>query len=186
MKKTIIIIILVILSTLTLSFGKTKIEYKGQNNISISKEELFNNFKNVFPGDELIQNIEIENKTNEKIKVYIKALSNDNLTNKFLETVELDIVGIVNSKDLNKEKLIASIEANTIKNIVVKLNLPKKLESKFQNSNFSVNWEITFEEILSKTKNLPKTGTDNKIYLYISLVFIVFGLTIIKLRKTGA
>ncbi len=179
--------------------------YKADDTFAyFTKTDLFDNFKNVMPGDELTQKITIANEASgcDYIEVYMHAVphgaSNDPLTpvssgesNEFLSKLTMQVEN--GSKEiydstpdqpaqLTEKVLLGKFEKGESTTITVSLQIPVDLKNDFQNRIGEVDWVFTVEE--HNRPNTPKTGDDTTIMPYVIMLTVgLAGMTFLLISK---
>lgn len=137
------------------------VNYTGHGKNLTTSRDLFNNFKNVFPGDKLKDALKLKNKTKNTIKVYVKALAGDEATKKFLDKSPLQIEGIGEVGKLSSRTFLAKIPKGAEKNIGMSLDIPTSLGNEFQGKSLSVKWELDVEEYNDEGQLIPDTSVSS-------------------------
>ncbi len=151
---------------------------------SNSKSDLLENFKDVVPGDEIRDSIEIKNNTNSKVRIYMKALGAESGSAELLNQLRLVITKqgqqIFNSTaaasgGLTNWCYLGEFEKGDKEELELVLEVPIELNDNFQDSIGYVRWVFKAED-LSKT---PKTGDSRNIAPYMSLLGVSMSAAIV-------
>lgn len=149
-----------------------------------SDSDLFENFKNVLPGDVLSQTVRVENSTDSTLRVYMRAEAVDEAYRDFLSqltlTVDCENTEIFNAPADQTAQLTENVLLGTIKGkgdveLTVKLQVPTDLGNEFMGTMGIVPWTFLVEEFL------PIDGT----ITVTKQISIYEGDTIIPLEGTG-
>ena len=157
---------------------------------SESPTNLFENFDELMPGDELTEKIDVKNNSGESVKIYMRALWGDESVDNFLSQLQLS----VDSADTNIFDAPASVTASLTEwtllgtlasggstTLDVKLSVPKNMGNEYQNAKGTVNWQFMAEVPDDEEDDDPdeegggggsKTGDYTKIGIWIGLVVI--------------
>ncbi len=157
----------------------SNVEYRGRAESFVIMPEdtdLFQNFKNVMPGDKLMQDIRVANESTNIMpaRIYLRAEPIDPNDQAFLEQLTLRVehqtFGVL-SEDLASET--AGLTENVLlgvffpgmeENLLVTLDVPLEMGNEFQNAVGKVVWVFTVEE--DDLPPLPQTGLrQNSIWL---------------------
>ncbi len=143
---------------------------------SYSPNDLFENFKDVMPGDELVQKITVRNdaQKNVKVKLYVRSLGADEASREFVSKLNFTL-----SKSASNEMpyMFSGDSAFTADNdgwiylgtlysggtvdLDLKLNVPAELDNRFANNIGKVTWQFKAEELPVESSDPtppPKTG----------------------------
>ena len=188
MKKIAILLLTLLLflpSSITTFAANGKVTYSGNAGKFVfepgsrySPTDLFPNFKDVMPGDSLIQKITVRNEADDKIKVkiYLRSLGAHEDSVEFLSQLKLK----VKKSDDNTMAYMFDADANETAqltdwiclgtlysggkvNLDVILDVPVELDNKFQNEIGYLDWEFMIEEfpIEPSDPSVPPAQTDD-------------------------
>ena len=161
-----------------------------------SPTDLFPNFKDVMPGDELTQKITIRNNAsrNVKVKLYIRSLGVNPDSVEFLSQLSLKVsrsddnemgymfaAAASEPAQLSDWVCLGELYSGGKVHLDVTLLVPKEMGNTFQNKVGRLNWEFKAEEfpIAPDDPEPPVTGDDSRLELWIlmmagSLILMLF------------
>lgn len=161
-----------------------------------SPTDLFPNFKDVMPGDNLTQKITVKNDASKgvKIKIYMRSLGAHTDSVEFLSKLGLT----VKKSDDNKMAYMFDAAANEtasltdwvclgtlysggVVNLDVNLSVPVELDNMFKNLIGYLDWEFKIEEfpIEKDDPKPPETGDDSNITPWLTLFGVSAAVLII-------
>lgn len=158
--------------------------------------DLFENFKDIMPGDIRKQEVLVKNDSNVLVNIYlkIKPINEDSVA--FLEQLNLlikDKDKVLFSDKLTEQgsfseyRLLTKLEPKTKMSLNLLLEAPKSLSQEFMLQEAEVEWLFKVEEVVIEEKpedNLPKTGTTTSaLYIVSGLLFILVGKALFGERK---
>ncbi len=185
-------------STVTYSGNSSEFIFaKGSEN---SPTDLFENFKNVLPGDSITQQITVKNNASNKIKVkiYLRSLGAHPESNEFLSQLSLkvkksddnDMAYMFDAAANETAGLTEWVELGTlysggVVNLDVILDVPTSLSNDYGNQTGYIDWEFKVEELPlgPNDPKPPQTGDYTKPWLWVSLIAVSAGLIIFLLFK---
>lgn len=216
MKKIFTIIIcfaLLLSSALTAFAADGKVTYSGNAGDFIfepgsehSLSDLFPNFKGVMPGDSLSQMITVKNDADNKVKVkiYIRSLGAHEDSVDFLSQLDLKVKTSAENEmaymfdakadetaGLTDWVCLGTLYSGGEVNLDVTLDVPKELDSGFQNAIGYLDWEFMIEEfpIEPEDPDAPQTGDDFNTVFWVSLllasVTVIFFILLFKKKKNN-
>ncbi len=161
-----------------------------------SPTDLFENFKGVMPGDMLLQQITVRNKTSNKVKVkiYLRALGAHEGSEAFLSQLGLKVqkstdnpmaymfdAAANETAQLTEPVCLGTLYSGGEVNLDVLLTVPLELSNDFQNQVGYLDWEFLVEElpIEDTDPEPPKTGDDSNHTLWITLLIASAAIMII-------
>ena len=157
-----------------------------------SPTDLFENFKNVMPGDSLTQSITVKNDEDNEVKVniYLRALGAKEGSEELLSKLNLKVAkssdnrmaymfdAAANETDgLSEWVLLGTLYSGGEVNLEVTLDVPIELGNEFQDAAGYLEWEFKVEElpIDPDDPEPPKTGEEIKGYLLAAFVVLALG-----------
>ena len=166
--------------------GNNTIYYDAKNKtfnyFNINKNDIFDGFKDMIPGDTKEQSI--------KIKILNKSIDTDLYIriNKELSKDALKYINIHFYKD--GEELIKNEELYKVTNfknedeieLKVKVEVPKETNNEIENLSANLSWEFLVEEN-GDLKEVPYTYDGSHLYLNLLLLLISIIVIIISLKK---
>ena len=162
-----------------------------------SPTDLFTNFKGVMPGDSLTEQIVLSNakSTENKVKVYMRALGAQEGTDEFLSQMTLTVQKNGDAKlfeapanetaQLTDWVSLGTVAPGGEVTLDVTLNVPIEMGNDFANQIGYLDWQFKIEEIP------PETGDHSNPALYaavaaVSLVLLTALLVLYKRNKKSA
>lgn len=152
-----------------------------------SPTDLFPNFKDVMPGDQLTQKIVVKNNANKKIKVkiYMRALGAHEDSKEFLSKLNLKVQKSADNEmaymfdaaadqtaQLTDWVCLGTLYSGGTVSLNVILNVPVELENGFQEQVGYLDWEFMVEErpLEPGDPKPPGTGDSTHIKLWIAMI----------------
>lgn len=160
--------------------------------------DLFDGFKNVMPGDELTQTIQVKNGFfgTGSVKIYLRAVAHDEQANPlspnvaaagetvatmsdFLSKLYMEVwqggtriyTGTPDQLDgLKNNVLLANVPRGKSVELTVVLGVPLDLDNKYANRVGEVDWVFTAEEL--DPQGNPKTGDSSNLTLWIVVMVV--------------
>ena len=151
-----------------------------------SLTDLFDNFKNVMPGDKLTQKILVKNgvENNVKIKVYMRSLGAQKSTDDFLRQMTLTVTQdgtsqLFKASSDKKAQLTDWVCLGTIYSggeitLDVTLDVPLTLDTKYQEEIGYIDWQFSIEEfpVDDDDPKPPKTSDEFSFYFWLCIMLI--------------
>lgn len=150
-----LVLCLLLSQPLMATAADTSVTYNGsKNGFTVTNDDLFDNFKNLMPGDSVSQNIEVINGATDSsyIKVYLQAVAPDpedvemvGFLEQLTMTVYADEVEIFDDApsqtgDLDEMTYLYKLSKGESQNLEVCLEIPLSLSNEFAQSMASVTW----------------------------------------------
>lgn len=193
-------------STVTFDGGSDKFIFSPGSDKSPT--DLFTEFKNVMPGDKLIQPITVKNDADDdvKVKIYMRSLGADEASMELLSQLRLSLAKADENEmaymfdtatdgwNASSEWiLLGTLYSGGEVNLEVKLEVPIELDNSFKNSIGTIDWQFKAEELPAEPDDPqpPDTGDSNDVSLYVwvmaasAVVLIVLVVLILRRKKSN-
>ena len=215
-----LIALVLVLSLNVAAYAEGSVDYKGgaekfvftETGKQLTDTDLFGNFKDVYPGDEIRQIIKIKNSKfgPKSVKIYMKAIAHDEVSNPLSENVENNPETVASMSDflsqlymtvtlgdktifsaspdelggLKENVLLGEFPAGTGAELVVTLKVPAELGNEYADRAGEVDWVFTAEELPKSDKPTPPvTGDNENLLLYTVLMIMSAAGAAVVLRK---
>lgn len=197
-----IVLVLALLSALPVIAADGKVTYDGNAKEFIfepgseySPTDLFDNFKDVMPGDTLTQKITVKNNADNKVKVkiYMRSLGAHESSEDFLSQLGLRVKkstdnemaymfdAAANETDgLTDWVLLGTLYSGGEVNLDVILDVPTQLDNQYSSQVGFLDWEFKIEEFpIEQSDPKPPTSDDSQLSLWITLMLSAAAVMII-------
>lgn len=128
--------------------------------------DLFENFKNVLPGDVIEQKITVQNNSTKSVRIYMRAEPVNDMDRAFLDQLQLQVLSADSEifdaaaseqSSLSKNTLLGTFKTKGRTELTVTLSVPSDLGNEFMGVKGTVPWTFLVEEIDTGT-GTPQTG----------------------------
>ena len=154
-----------------------------------SPADLFPNFKDVMPGDSIVQPITVKNDASNKVKVkiYMRSLGAHADSEEFLSRLRLRVeksedntmaymfdAAASETAQLTDWVCLGTLYSGGEVNLNVSLDVPVELDNAYQKQIGCLDWEFMIQEyeIDPDDPEPPKTGDDARIFLWTGLMLV--------------
>ena len=169
MKKATICLALLLVACLLggSALAAASVSYEGgaEKFVFLPGSDLFENFKNVLPGDELTQTITVRNDKDMQVRIYLRAEPVNQASREFLSRLTLTVTckdkeifdaAASETAQLTKATLLGTFRKNGSTDLTVTLSVPAELGNEYMSAIGFVPWTFIAEEI--PDDETPHTG----------------------------
>lgn len=169
MKKATICLALLLVACLLggSALAAASVSYEGgaEKFVFLPGSDLFENFKNVLPGDELTQTITVRNDKDMQVRIYLRAEPVNQASEEFLRQLTLTVTckdkeifdaAASETAQLTKATLLGTFRKNGSTDLTVTLSVPAELGNEYMSAIGIVPWTFIAEEI--PDDETPHTG----------------------------
>lgn len=160
-----------------------------------SDTDLFDNFKNVMPGDVISQAITVQNKSLNRVRIYIKADGVSEEDRDFLNQLKLNVKSsrgdIFDAQADETAQLTDWVSLGVLRrkgeaNLNVTLTVPAELDNNYMSRVGTVVWSFAVEVIDDDTN--PETGDwfDATVWICCAAAVLTAGVVVLILSKKRA
>ena len=173
MKKVAVILLALLLTMVgTAALADAAVSYEGGAEKFVflpgsaySNSDLFENFKNVLPGDSLVQKITVRNDTNGKVRLYMRAEMEGMQDREFLSQLKMTVecrdqkifdAAPSETAQLTNNTLLGTFNSRGSTELTVTLTVPAEMGNDYMARVGVVPWTFVAEEI--EDEKSPHTG----------------------------
>lgn len=173
MKKVAVILLALLLTMVgTAALADAAVSYEGGAEKFVflpgsaySNSDLFENFKNVLPGDSLVQKITVRNDTNGKVRLYMRAEMEGMQDREFLSQLKMTVecrdqkifdAAPSKTAQLTNNTLLGTFNSRGSTELTVTLTVPAEMGNDYMARVGVVPWTFVAEEI--EDEKSPHTG----------------------------
>ncbi len=168
----------------TVTYDGTAQEFVFAPGSEQSPTDLFENFKNVMPGDTLEQEIVVKNTASDKVQVqiYLRSLGADAKTTDLLSKMHMTVTAVDGDKklydapadqtaQLTEWTSLGKFDTGAAMKLKVTLQVPIELDNSYQEVSDSITWEFKADEIPVEVPSDP-TGDATNVWLWIVVLAV--------------
>lgn len=200
--KKIMAILLALLVLCSTAFAASSVRYEGGAEAFVIltgseyADDLFENFKNVMPGDVLTQRIPVSNASDKQVRIYLRAEPVDETYRAFLEQLTLQVTcqdeeifeaAASETAQLTENTLLGTFKTAGSTELVVTLTVPLDLGSEYMGAMGIVPWTFLVEEI--PDDDTPHTGDDFELGTWLlaaGMILAAILLVLVKMKRQKA
>lgn len=173
-------------SSVTYEGGAEKFVFLPGSELSAS--DLFENFKDVLPGDVLTQTVTVQNATSGKVRIYMRAEPVDDASRDFLSRLQLHVdcrdtaifdAAASETAQLTENTLLGTFKKNGSTELTVTLTVPADLGNEYMGAIGIVPWTFLVEEI--PEDDTPDTGDWFQMEIWLSIAMVLAAAIVVVL-----
>lgn len=162
-------LVMALLACICTGAGASSVVFAGKSAefIRLPQDDLFTNFKNALPGDQLTQEIKVFNQSVRWVRLYLRAEPVDPADQALLEQMTLTVTTDVKDKTIYQAPPSETAQlTNNVPlglfgmgkgiNLTAKLNIPVEMGNEFMGALGRVRWTFTAEIV--PNEEIPETG----------------------------
>lgn len=182
---------IIFLSTVVVNAtGNPTVIYDGKQKeftiINVTDTDLFPLYKNLIPGDNIEQTIDLKMENLETTtSIYLSAECEEEVR-RALEGTTLDIYSgaqlIVKNKIVFDDILLGEYDKKTSETLTAIIHIPTSYGNEISEQKNKIQWVFKAQENPT-TNNNPQTGDDFNILIYIAIIIMTIGIIIVVLKK---
>lgn len=204
MKKIIsICLALLLVLSCTMAQASSQVNYEGGAEKFVflpgstySDSDLFENYKQVMPGDVLTQRITVRNTSDKKVRIYLRAEPVEEQYKDFLSRMNLQVTAadgeifdaaVSETGQLTENTLLGTFKKGGSTDLILTLTVPYDLGNEFMCTMGIVPWTFLVEEL--KDDDTPHTGDSFELGTWLlaaALILAAIAYVVIKMKHQKA
>lgn len=161
-----------------------------------SDSDLFENFKNVMPGDVLTQRITVKNASDSRVRLYMRVDPVSEKDRDFLSRLNIQIscrnqeifdAAASETAQLTNNTLLGTFKRAGSTELIVTLTVPLDLGNEYMNAIGTVPWTFTVEEI--PDDDTPDTGDRFELSTWLisgGLILLAIAVVLVQMKRRKA
>ena len=196
MKKVAVILLALLLTMVgTAALADAAVSYEGGAEKFVflpgsaySNSDLFENFKNVLPGDSLVQKITVRNDTNGKVRLYMRAEMEGMQDREFLSQLKMTVecrdqkifdAAPSETAQLTNNTLLGTFNSRGSTELTVTLTVPAEMGNDYMARVGVVPWTFVAEEI--EDEKSPHTGDWFQTGVWVGVALLLTAMIVVLL-----
>ena len=196
MKKVAVILLALLLTMVgTAALADAAVSYEGGAEKFVflpgsaySNSDLFENFKNVLPGDSLVQKITVRNDTNGKVRLYMRAEMEGMQDREFLSQLKMTVecrdqkifdAAPSETAQLTNNTLLGTFNSRGSTELTVTLTVPADMGNEYMSRIGVVPWTFVAEEIPDEQS--PHTGDWFQTGVWVGVALLLTAMIVVLL-----